>query len=109
MVHLTSNREGRCRCFHLLNDGCHKVVRGWHTFYQANVGHTIGTFTALDKFKIRSMVCVVLCSPFTKEQRALVMRKMSLNREHYRKAFDWLKKNNIHFKDIEIPDPDTIP
>jgi hypothetical protein len=89
--------------------GCHEVVRGWHTFYQANVGHAVGTFTALDKFKIRNTVSVVLCGPFTKEQRALVMRKMSLNREHCRKAFDWLKKNNIHFKDIEIPDPDTIP
>jgi hypothetical protein len=89
--------------------GCHEVVRGWHTFYQANVGHAVATLTELENFKVRNTVSVVLCGPFTKEQRALVMRKMSLNREHCRKAFDWLKKNNMHFKDIEIPDPDTIP
>lgn len=89
--------------------GCHEVVRGWHTFYQANVGHAISTLTQLDEFKVRNTVSVVLCGPFTKEQRALVMRKMNLNREHCRKAFDWLKQNNKHFKDLEIPDTDTIP
>jgi hypothetical protein len=89
--------------------GCHKAISGWHTFYQANLGHSMSTLDRLDEFKVRNIVTVALCGPFTTEQKALVMTKMSLNREHCIQAFTWLKANNALYKNVKVPRLQDIP
>ena len=45
----------------------------------------------------------VLCGPFTSTQRALAREKVSVNTRKVQAAFEWLKKHNVLYKDIEIP------
>jgi hypothetical protein len=89
--------------------GCHQAISGWHTFYQADLGHSISTLQRLDEFKVRNIVTVALCGAFTTEQKALVMAKMSLNRQHCLEAFAWLKANNVLYKDVIVPQANELP
>ena len=44
--------------------GRHKSIRGWHTFFEADVSHTMGTLNRLDEYKMSKTIFVVLTGPF---------------------------------------------
>lgn len=89
--------------------GCHQHIKGWHTFYKNRVVQNVSQVQQLRDAGINGQLVVVLCGPFTTTQKALVYDKATIRSEKIIAAFQWLKKNNIWYKDMIIPGPDDIP
>ena len=83
--------------------GCHKSIKGWHSFYDVDVGHTTAVINAVQKLTDCNNMAVVLCGPFTPVQYERVMRKTSVDGAKVLKAFRWLKENNNLYR--ELPEP----
>ena len=47
-------------------------------------------------------IAVVFCGPFTKTQKAIALKKTAVDLDKIKKALLWLKKNNIHYQNIDI-------
>jgi hypothetical protein len=52
---------------------------------------------------------VVLCGPFTSTQVALTRAQTLVNASKVIAAFEWLKMNNYHYRDIAIPLAEELP
>ena len=52
---------------------------------------------------------VVMCGPFTSNQKAITRQKVQVRPQLVVDAARWLKENNYHYRDIEIPHIDSIP
>ena len=89
--------------------GCHQHVKGWHTFFQNRNTENVGNLINLADSGLNGTILVVLCGPFTTTQKAMAMKKTSVDPEKVVKAWHWLKCHNIRFKDDEIPHVDDIP
>jgi hypothetical protein len=55
------------------------------------------------------MLLVVLCGPFTTTQKAMAMKKTSVDPRKVVQAWHWLKENNFRFKNDIIPNIADIP
>ena len=84
--------------------GCHRSIKGWHSFYDVDVGHTVSVLEAVKKFTSKSNIAVVLCGPMTTAQRKLLERRTHVDVQKVRIAFDWLKANNVLYKDMPVPE-----
>jgi hypothetical protein len=89
--------------------GAHKQIKGWHTFYSNRPDRIARNFEELQLAGLKGQIVVVLCGPFTTTQRALTLRKTTVNAKKVIAAFQWLKINNILYKDFKIPDENEIP
>ena len=83
--------------------GCHRSIKGWHSFYDVNPGHTVGVLNEVCKLTEKDNICVVLSGPFTVEQKEKVMKKTRVRVEKVMEALEWLKQNNHLYKDVVIP------
>ena len=89
--------------------GCHQQIRGWHTIYQNRVVSNVSSLELLRSSGLNGKIVVVLCGPFTRTQKALVMEQVQVNPEKVLQAFDWLRNHNIFFREMQIPSLDEIP
>ena len=83
--------------------GCHKSIKGWHSFYDVDVGHTVAVVDAVQNLTKSGNMAVVLCGPFTPLQHERVMRKTTVHSDKVLRAFKWLKENNNLYKDLPEP------
>ena len=89
--------------------GCHQQIRGWHTIYRNRVVANVSDIDMLRSSGLKGKIVVVLCGPFTRTQRALVMDQIQVCPEKVTDAFRWLKKNNFYYHDMELPSLEEIP
>lgn len=89
--------------------GCHKQVRGWHTFFRNRPEANVADLGRLESSGIKGNVMVILCGPFTTTQRAMVMEATKVRPAKVIAAYEWLKQNNFHYKDKVIPSADELP
>lgn len=89
--------------------GCHKHIQGWHTFYENRPGYNVATIDNLADAGLKGQLLVVLCGPFTSSQKAKTYAQTRVRPEKVIKAFQWLKINNYHYRDIVIPREEDLP
>lgn len=87
----------------------HDGIVGWHSMFENNVETHISNIQYLIDAGLEAEFICVLCGPWTKIQADKVWRSYRVDSDKVIKAFEWLKKNNIHFKDITIPPKDKLP
>ena len=83
--------------------GCHKSIKGWHSFYDVDVGHTTAVLGAVQKLTDSDNMAVVLCGPFTPLQRERALKKTTIDGGKVLRAFKWLQENNSLCKDLPQP------
>lgn len=71
--------------------------------YEINVEHTAAVLENISSFTRSENIGVVLCGPFTSEQKEKVLKKTQVNTAWVLEAFQWLKLNNRLYKNIPIP------
>ena len=84
--------------------GCHKSIKGWHSFYDVNPSHTTAVLNDVAKLTQSENIAVVLYGPFTPQQKNKVLEKVNVNIANVLEAFSWLKTNNRLFADLDPPD-----
>lgn len=89
--------------------GCHKQIKGWHTLYQNRAGLNVAHVSNLQEAGMHGNMMVVMCGPFTPKQKQLTREKVQVRPQLVVDAARWLKENNYHYSDIEIPHIDSIP
>ena len=89
--------------------GCHQHIQGWHTFYENRPANNIANINNLADAGMKGQLLVVLCGPFTTTQIALARAQVLVNTDKVLAAFNWLKQNNYHYRDIVIPCADDLP
>jgi hypothetical protein len=89
--------------------GCHQHIQGWHTFYENRPAANVANINNLADAGLKGQLLVVLCGPFTKTQVALARAQTLVNADKVIAAFEWLKQNNYHYRDIAIPRPEDLP
>ena len=87
--------------------GCHRSIKGWHTFYNSNPNHTAAVLNAVSNLTDSNNIAVVLCGPFTSQQKERVLRKIQVNTDWVLEAFNWLKLNNRLYEDEPLPNLST--
>ena len=83
--------------------GCHRSIKGWHSFYEVDSEHTAAVLQSVSQFTKVENIGVVLCGPFTPVQKERVLKKIQINVDWVLEAFEWLKKNNRLYKDAATP------
>lgn len=89
--------------------GCHKHIKGWHTFFQNNHKSTIAQLNLLGTSTMKDNLLVVLCGPFTAKQKQLVRDAVKVNVDFIQEAIGWLINNNYHYANDTIPPESEIP
>lgn len=89
--------------------GQHKSIRGWHTFYEANLPHTMNVLEKLDDFGLPKKIFAVLTGPFTTPQKARVLKALAIDREKIKNAYNWLRENNVRYKGLPPIDLNNLP
>jgi hypothetical protein len=89
--------------------GCHRHIKGWHTFFKNRSTENVGNLLQLEESGMHGMILVVLCGPFTTTQTALCMAKTGVDPRKVVTAWNWLKQNNFRYQDDVIPNVDDIP
>ena len=59
--------------------GCHRSIKGWHTFYDTNPANTVAVLNAVQNVTENEDIAVILTGPFTTEQKAQVMKRIQVN------------------------------
>ena len=88
--------------------GCHKQIKGWHTFFRNRHLSNVGNLNLLAG-GMHGNIVAVLCGPFTDTQAAIAREAVTVRQEKVVAAFKWLKKNNHHCKNDETPNEDELP
>jgi PIF1-like helicase/Helitron helicase-like domain at N-terminus len=83
--------------------GCHRSIKGWHSFHEVDPNHTIAVLEKVEHFTNSKNIAVVLCGPFTSNQKEKVLRKVQVNVEWVLDAFAWLKANNKLYENLPFP------
>jgi Helitron helicase-like domain at N-terminus len=83
--------------------GCHRSIKGWHSFYEVDPNHTMAVLEEVQRFTDSKNMAVVLCGPFTTRQKEKVLRKVQVNVECVLEAFTWLKTNNRLYENVPQP------
>ena len=84
--------------------GCHRSIKGWHSFYEVDPSHSTAVLGEVGRFTSGKNIAVVLCGPFTSEQKQKVLRRTeSINTEWVMEAYDWLRANNRLYENVPIP------
>ena len=89
--------------------GCHRHIKGWHTFFRNRPTSNIGNLMQLVDGGMQGIILVVLCGPFTSTQNALVRQKTAVNPHKVIAAWLWLKANNFRYHEVKIPNIHDIP
>ena len=84
--------------------GCHRSIKGWHSFYDVDAGHTMAVLESVGKLTQRNNIAVVLCGPFTTEQYRILEKKTRVDPHKVLAAFEWLKANNPLYANLEKPE-----
>ena len=88
--------------------GCHKHIKGWHTFFRNRHLSNIANLNLLSE-SMQGNIMVVLCGPFTKTQVAMAREAVMVRPKKVVAAFEWLKQHNYHYKDDMIPKEAELP
>ena len=83
--------------------GCHKSIKGWHSFYDVNPSHTASVLEQVSNLTQSGNIGVVLNGPFTPQQKRKVLEKVNVNINKVIEAFDWLKANNKLYANLPMP------
>jgi hypothetical protein len=89
--------------------GVHRSIQGWHTLFKNRPSENIANISLVTEAGLRGQIVVVLCGPFTTTQKALALAKTTVRPEKVIRAFEWLKENNLFYKDIIIPEAEDLP
>lgn len=83
--------------------GCHRSIKGWHSFYEVDAGHTAAVLEKVSALTETDNIAVILTGPFTPAQKEKVMRKTQVNVPYVKEALQWLKENNRLYGDMDEP------
>ncbi|GKY95155.1 hypothetical protein MPSEU_000479100 [Mayamaea pseudoterrestris] len=89
--------------------GCHKQIKGWTTLLKNHPETNVANMMQIRDSGLHGRLLVVLCGPFTSTQKAKVLQKTRVDPEKVLNAWNWLKVNNFRYRDLHIPDPDSLP
>lgn len=89
--------------------GCHQQIKGWHTFYRNRNALNVGHLQQLELSGMKGSIVVVLCGPFTSEQKAMTLKRVTVRTEKVIEAFQWLRDHNIYCGNEKIPSAEEIP
>ena len=83
----------------------HDGIVGWHSMFENSVETNVSNIQLMIEAGLQSEFLCVLCGPWTRIQLDKVKNAYRVRPDKVIEAFEWLKKNNVHYKDIVIPDP----
>jgi hypothetical protein len=89
--------------------GCHQHIKGWHTLFKNSAEKQVANLQQLSLSGLKGQIMVVLCGPFTSTQRAITLKKTAVDPKKVIAAYEWLKKHNHYYKDVDIPSVEEIP
>ena len=93
----------------VLNCDNHDGIIGWHSMFENKTDVHLSNIQYLIDSGLEGEFVCVLCGPCTEIQMKKVKSTFVVRAEKVFRAFEWLKQNNIHFKDINIPRPEQMP
>ena len=93
----------------VLYAGCHQQIRGWHTFLKNRNTSNVAQLQNLQMSSMKGNIMVVLCGPFTTDQKAIAMKRTQVNPKKVIAAFRWLKNNNYFHENEVLPMENDIP
>lgn len=93
----------------VLYAGCHQQIRGWHTFLKNRNTSNVAQLQNLQMSSMKGNIMVVLCGPFTTDQKAIAMKRTQVNPKKVIAAFRWLKNNNYFYENDVLPTENDIP
>jgi Helitron helicase-like domain at N-terminus len=83
--------------------GCHRSIKGWHSFYDVDPNYTNAVLQQVSHVTENKNIAVVLCGPFTPEQKEKVLSKVEVDTEKIQIAFAWLKQHNHLYAYATMP------
>jgi hypothetical protein len=89
--------------------GCHRQVKGWHTFFKNRPSSNVGNVESLSLSGMKGLIMVVLCGPYTSTQKALTLKQIKVDPRKVIAAYTWLKANHFMYEDEPIPALEDIP
>jgi hypothetical protein len=89
--------------------GCHKHIKGWHTFFKNQHESTTAHLNLLGTSSIRDNILVVLAGPFTVQQNDIVRDAIKVDVKHVQEAIAYLIEYNIEYENDRVPTEDEIP
>jgi soluble cytochrome b562 len=89
--------------------GQHKCVSLWHQMHFNDCEHTLGSIERIEEYKIPSIMVCTLSGPFTSDQRALALKRVSIDIQKVKIALHWLISNNVLYKNLKVPEDDDFP
>ena len=93
----------------IFSAGCHREVKGWHTFFKNRNVENVASLNLLQMSGLKGQILVALCGPFTSTQKALTIKKCSVDPQKVIAAHNWLRKNNYHYFDDPMLSEADIP
>ena len=87
----------------------HQGIYGWHSMFENDVKMNVSNVQFMINEGLKGEFLCVLCGPWTRVGHDKAKKSHSVNPEKVVASFAWLKENNVHFKDIVIPEKDQLP
>lgn len=109
-VELTLVSQGRIdRNIFQLYGGQHQCISMWHQMHYNDTEHTLASLEVLQEYKVPSVLMCTLSGPFTSRQKSIALKRISVDTSKVIRALEWLKANNILYKDLKVPGEDGFP
>jgi hypothetical protein len=89
--------------------GCHKQIKGYHTFYKNRPVDNVVNLTQIADAGIKGNIVVLLCNTFTVMQHITTKERTSVDVRKCVAALEWLIGNNYKYANVTIPHIDNFP
>jgi hypothetical protein len=71
--------------------------------------HTVASMDKLTEYIVPEVLMCTLSGPFTSEQKALGLSRISVDRSKVKTALIWLMRNNLLYKNLKLPSDTNFP
>lgn len=88
-------------CF-TFTGGKQTCLKGTLAYYKVKIGSIARAVAHLDALSMNQHVVVLITGKMTEQQRRTARKKAKVQTSKLLGAVEWLSKNNIHWKDVDI-------
>jgi hypothetical protein len=109
-VELAMVSQGRIdRHIFQLYAGQHQCISLWHQMHFNDCEHTLASFEIFNEYKLPKIMMCTLSGPFTSQQKAKALKRISVDTSKIMRALIWLVKHNVLYKDLNLPGDNEFP
>jgi hypothetical protein len=89
--------------------GQHQCVSLWHQMHFNDCEHTLASIERLKEYQLPQIMMCTLSGPFTRDQKAIALKRVSIDLRKVKRALTWLIANNVLYKELRLPGDDEFP